>query len=189
MLRSLSRLAVLSLLAASVVPFEASANHPSCKQLFKARSQASDTPTAVVFKNQSNTVRGILWLDFSGQPKDYASLNPGEQTEFKTFLTHPWMITTGPGDCLKIIQPRPGGSVEVMKENEVISQDLAQQHPGEEGTALHKCPPGTVAVPETDACISQKQATRCRHQREGCDMGVEEACRNLARWDCPQTLR
>ena len=191
MFNSLPRFAyfALSVLAAAAMPFEARAEHPSCKQLFKARSVNSETPSTVVFKNQSNSVRGILWLDFAGQPKDYASLNPGEQTEFKTFVTHPWMITTGPGDCLKIIQPRAGGSLEVMEDNEVISQDLTQQNPGEEGTELHSCPPGTVAVPETDACISEKQATRCRNQREGCDIGVKEACRNLARWDCPPTLR
>lgn len=180
----------LTTLAAIALPIEASAEHPSCKQLSKARSEASSVATKIIFKNQSDTVRGILWLDFSGQPKDYASLNPGEQAEFNTFLTHPWMITTGPGDCLKIVQPQAGGSVEVMNANDVISQNLSGGENGEEESSVNtSCPPGTVPVPETDACMAENEAQRCRDQREGCDLGVKEACRNLARWDCPATLR
>ena len=56
-------------------------------------------------------MRGILWLDFNGQPKDYANLSDGEQVVLDTFMTHPWMITDGPGNCLQIVMPHPGARV------------------------------------------------------------------------------
>lgn len=125
----------------------ASAADPSCSQLFKIRSQNSDTATKITFVNDSGTVRALLWLDFSGQPKDYGSLNPGQQLTFDTFVTHPWMIATGPGDCLEIVMPRPGGSV--IR----IADESSGEEGGEEGEGgQHSCPPGTEPVPETDDC-------------------------------------
>jgi len=93
----------------------AAAQDASCKQLFKIRSLNSNTKTKITFINNSGMHRGIMWLDFKGQAKDYASLNHGQRVNLNTFLTHPWMITTGPGDCLEIIQPRAGGSVVTLK--------------------------------------------------------------------------
>lgn len=52
-----------------------------------------------------------MWLDFQARANDYATLSLGERKSFKTFLTHPWMVTTGPRDCLRIVLPKPGGSV------------------------------------------------------------------------------
>jgi hypothetical protein len=51
-----------------------------------------------------------LWLDFDGLPKDYANLNDREQVTLDTFMTHPWMVTDGPGNCLRIVLPHPGAS-------------------------------------------------------------------------------
>ena len=72
----------------------------SCKDRSKLRSQNSKTPTKLTFINRSGAMRGILWLDFDGLPKDYANLNDREQVTLDTFMTHPWMITDGPGNCL-----------------------------------------------------------------------------------------
>ncbi|MGZ8400657.1 MAG: VHL beta domain-containing protein [Methyloceanibacter sp.] len=84
---------------------------PSCKQRSKLRSQNSNTPTSITFINKSGQYRGILGLDFDGQPKDYANLNSGERVTLSTFMTHPWMITDGPGNCIQIVMPRGGGRV------------------------------------------------------------------------------
>ncbi len=176
--------AAMLLACTLLAPRAAIAADASCKQLFKVRSKNSDTPTTITFVNESGASRGILWLGFDGHPKDYATLNPGEKVQFQTFLTHPWMITNRPGDCLKIVMPRPGGSVERMKAG---AEPNGRRGPGtEEGGEATSCPPGTVPVPETDNCIPADLAQRCRDQREGCDQGVDEACRNLARWDCPE---
>ena len=84
---------------------------PSCKERTKLRSKNSDTKTKITFINRSGGTRGILWLDFNGQPKDYANLQNGEEAVFDTFMTHPWMITDGPGNCLQIVMPHPGARV------------------------------------------------------------------------------
>jgi len=84
---------------------------PSCSDLLKVKSQVSDTPAKITFINTSGMYRSILWLDFSGQPKDYAGLNSGEEVTLDTFLTHPWMVTDGPGNCVEIVMPHAGTRV------------------------------------------------------------------------------
>jgi von Hippel-Lindau disease tumor suppressor protein len=88
---------------------------PSCKDLFKIKSQGSDAKAKITFINKSGAYRGILWLDFSGQPKDYANLQAGEEITLDTFLTHPWMVTDGPGDCIEIFMPHAGTRVVTLK--------------------------------------------------------------------------
>jgi hypothetical protein len=83
----------------------------TCDTLRSEVSRNSDTPVSMTFVNNSDGYRAILWIDFSGQPKDYAGLNPGEQFSINTFLTHPWMITDGPGNCLEMFMPQQGVSV------------------------------------------------------------------------------
>ena len=46
-----------------------------------------------------------MWIDFEGALKDYGGLNSGEELILDTYRTHPWMIATGPGDCLQIFLP------------------------------------------------------------------------------------
>lgn len=55
--------------------------------------------------------RAILWLDFKGQPKTYAALNSGQRVTLDTYLTHPWMVTDGPGSCIQIVMPNRGAKV------------------------------------------------------------------------------
>jgi von Hippel-Lindau disease tumor suppressor protein len=88
---------------------------PSCKDLFKIKSQGSNAKAKITFVNRSGMYRSILWLDFSGQPKDYAGLNNGEDVTLDTFLTHPWMVADGPGDCIEIFMPHPGTRVVTLK--------------------------------------------------------------------------
>lgn len=81
---------------------------PSCQNRQSLRSQNSNTPTTLTLINSSGMYRSVLWLDFNGQPKDYAGLNDGEQLTLSTFMTHPWMIADGPGDCIEIVMPHAG---------------------------------------------------------------------------------
>ena len=89
----------------------AQAAEGSCKQLFKLKSIDSKSPTTITFVNASNAQRGLLWLGYDGQPKDYGNIAPGQSRTQKTFLGHPWMITNGPGDCIEIVMPTRSGSV------------------------------------------------------------------------------
>ena len=116
----------------------------SCKDRTKLRSQNSKTPTKLTFINRSGAMRGILWLDFDGLPKDYANLNDREQVTLDTFMTHPWMVTDGPGNCLRIVFPQAGGSVvelgsggaATIVKTAPATRDAGQEAGGEEGHRL-----------------------------------------------------
>ena len=73
-------------------------------------SQNSNTPQTATFTNYSGGYRVVMWLDFQGNPVDYASLNDGESFSVNSYLTHPWMITDGPGNCLEVIHLEYGVS-------------------------------------------------------------------------------
>lgn len=83
-------------------------NSMTCEAYDGARSQNSRVPAAVTFDNRTEGYRSVLWLDFDGVPQQMAALNPGESSTINTYLTHPWMITDGPGNCLEIHMPQPG---------------------------------------------------------------------------------
>jgi hypothetical protein len=80
----------------------------TCDDLRGERARNSDVPVTVTLQNQSDGYRGILWIDFNGQPVEYANLNPGESFTINTYVTHPWMFTDGPGNCLEMFMPQPG---------------------------------------------------------------------------------
>ena len=153
-----------------------SSSDASCKDRPNLRSQNSNSATKLTFINRSGGMRGILWLDFDGQPKEYANLHDGEQIMLDTFMTHPWMVTDGPGNCLRIVLPQKGASVVELgggsDANTVktapAKKPVAKKVTGcEEGFRLVKgrckritvneapqgCPPGTKPVPETDNCV------------------------------------
>ena len=83
----------------------------TCDQLGGQASQNSDVPVNMTFVNQSDGFRAVYWIGFDGQPKQYATLNPGEEFAISTFMTHPWMFTDGPGNCIEMFMPQPGISV------------------------------------------------------------------------------
>jgi hypothetical protein len=88
-----------------LAPSSARAGKRSCSELSELRSVHSKEPTKITFINKSGMFRSIMWVDFDGKLKDYGGLNPGEQRTQDTFRTHPWVIATGPGDCLQIFMP------------------------------------------------------------------------------------
>ena len=90
---------------AQTVPSSAKPGYRSCAERTSVRSEHSREPTTITFVNKSGMYRGLMWIDPQGQFKDYGGLNSGEKKSINTFRTHPWMITTGPGDCIQIIMP------------------------------------------------------------------------------------
>jgi hypothetical protein len=56
------------------------------------RSQTGDTPTSIVFMNESGRELAIYWVNYAGQPVFYRFLDPGDFYVQQTYLTHPWMI-------------------------------------------------------------------------------------------------
>lgn len=77
----------------------------SCKLHRGKTSRNSNTQVRVKFVNHTNAFRTLMWIDFKGRPKQYAALNPGQSYSVDTFLSHPWMITDGPGNCLEMFMP------------------------------------------------------------------------------------
>jgi len=129
---------------------------PSCKDLFKVKSQNSAMPAKITFINKSGMYRSIMWLDFNGRPKDYASLNSGQEVTLDTFLTHPWMVTDGPGNCIEIVMPHAGTRVVTLTgpggSAIQVPPPPAPNHKPPAPKVTSSCPPGTKPIPETDNC-------------------------------------
>ena len=84
------------------------ADGDSCTRFGKIKSKNSKTPVKITFINKTDSFRAVMWLDFKGQPQQYANLDPGQKTTINTFVTHPWMFTDGPGNCQEIYLPKAG---------------------------------------------------------------------------------
>jgi len=122
---------------------------PSCKDLFKVKSQGSNAKAKITFINRSGAYRSIMWLDFSGRPKDHAGLNSGEEITLDTFLTHPWMVTDGPGNCVDIFMPHAGTRVVMLK--------------APDGSVTAAPPPAPKkAAPAPKPAPKKKAAPKCR---------------------------
>lgn len=82
----------------------------TCDQFQNERSRNSDNPVTVTFINRSGAFRSVMWVDFNGRPTEYAALNDGERFTINTYLSHPWMFTDGPGNCIEMYMPVLGVS-------------------------------------------------------------------------------
>lgn len=100
---------------AQPVPSSARPGHRSCAERPKLKSLHSKEPTKITFVNKSGSYRGIVWMNFKGGFQDFGGLNSGESKTIDTFRTHPWMITTGPGDCIEIVMPSAEPGIAVLK--------------------------------------------------------------------------
>ncbi|MCW5697014.1 MAG: hypothetical protein KIS96_09830 [Bauldia sp.] len=74
----------------------------ACGAPGSVRTAATGPVIDVIFVNNSDGVRGILWIDGYGIPRDYETLDPGQAYTQSTYGQHVWMITDGPGNCLAI---------------------------------------------------------------------------------------
>ena len=155
--------------AAAPLPTQ-SATSVSCKKLGSIRSKYSNRPTKIVFVNNSGGYRGILWIDFKGQPKEYANLQAGQHITLDTFQTHPWMVTDGPGNCLQMALPRSDPSL--VKIGKVVAAPTSAPKP----QAKKKCKRGYQLV--DNKCIRKRDAaTACgpgyRLQGNKCVQGYQ----------------
>ena len=67
----------------------------ACSKQGSVRSQ-NGAPTSVTFVNKSGMYRALNWIDFDGRVTSFGGLNPGESKTLSSFVSHPWMIATGP---------------------------------------------------------------------------------------------
>lgn len=115
-----------------IVPSSARAAEYPCSERSERRSEHDREPTKITFVNKSGMYRAIAWIDYEGKQKDFGGLNDGEKKVLNTFRTHPWMVMTGPGDCLQIFLPAAEPSVvELLR----LPADDGKKAPDEERPA------------------------------------------------------
>lgn len=70
-----------------------------------ARSLHSEVQTSMTFCNRTAGTVRIYWLDFSGRPVLYFILDPGNQVQQATYVSHPWMAADSEGAPLAVFYP------------------------------------------------------------------------------------
>jgi len=58
------------------------------------KSTAWNEKVFVTFKNESDETVDLIWLDYSGNPVSYGTINAGETKNMNTYATHPWKVTS-----------------------------------------------------------------------------------------------
>lgn len=108
------RIAIAAVLTAAILglalagPATADPRRDTCAAFGSIRSANSDWPVTVTFRNRSDGYRSVMWIGFDGRPVEYANLNPGEDFSINTYVSHPWMFTDGPGNCVEMFMPQMG---------------------------------------------------------------------------------
>ena len=97
-----------SALALSALTTDFALADADCSALDSLHSKNSNTPAKLTFVNKTPESRTIIWIDFDGGQQQYKVLQPGKKWSIKTFLTHPWLVIDGPGNCLGIYLATPG---------------------------------------------------------------------------------
>jgi alpha-glucosidase len=80
------------------------------------RSDNSAEPVTIVFMNQTDKPKQLLWLDFDGVRKFYAVIPPFEEVTQQTFVTHPWVIADDGGRALMIFSGKGKMSKAVIED-------------------------------------------------------------------------
>jgi von Hippel-Lindau disease tumor supressor len=79
----------------------------ACSVESQLRSTSGATAVPVEFVNTSSQTRRLYWLDYAGRRVYYAQLGTGQSINQTTYVTHPWVITTGNDVCLAIYVTTP----------------------------------------------------------------------------------
>ena len=66
------------------------------------RSPGSDVATSLRFENRTTRALDVHWLDFAGQRKRYATVEPGATYTNATYVGHVWVVAESSGEGLAI---------------------------------------------------------------------------------------
>ncbi len=71
---------------------------PNTQQIFKELKQSprsfdSQVRTPIEFRNSSDKIRRVYWINYEGNAVLYATLRSGEHYRSDTYLSHPWLVT------------------------------------------------------------------------------------------------
>jgi hypothetical protein len=81
-----------------------------CEMLGQVLSHTGDMPQQITLTNMTDGYRGVVWIDYNGNFVDMGALNAGESMTIDSYVTHPFMITDGPGNCLEVMVTTGGQS-------------------------------------------------------------------------------
>jgi hypothetical protein len=95
--------------AAMPTPAPATESH-GCERLGQVLSLNGNQPQRITLTNMADGYRGVLWIDYNGDFVDIGGLNAGESITIDSYVTHPFMITDGPGNCLEVMVTTAGQS-------------------------------------------------------------------------------
>ncbi|TWG22203.1 von Hippel-Lindau disease tumor suppressor protein [Micromonospora palomenae] len=79
------------------------------------RSSGGGAETFVDFVNRRDSEVVVHWLDYDGQRRRYAVLEPGRSYRQQTYLGHPWVVTDAGGHGLVCFLPAPDVSRAVIR--------------------------------------------------------------------------
>ncbi|WP_446212346.1 VHL beta domain-containing protein [Micromonospora sp. IBSANI012] len=79
------------------------------------RSSGGGAETFVDFVNRRDSEVVVHWLDYDGQRRRYAVLDPGRSYRQQTYLGHPWVVTDAGGRGLVCFLPAPDVSRAVIR--------------------------------------------------------------------------
>lgn len=140
----------------------AAAEPISCKQAHQLKSKNSVTAARITFINKSGAMRVIQWKTFDGGYKDYGTLEPGQELVQDTFLTHPWIVANGPGDCAQAFLPVPGSSIAIL---DVTNEQVAERVGDDDG--------------DNSGASSKKSSKKQRDAESDHGPTPEQSCRDI----------
>jgi hypothetical protein len=82
---------------------------PGCPHPGRHVSPRSSDRATVIFTNRADRAVNVYWLDFQGQPREYAALLPGQSYTINTFVGHLWIAKAQDRTCFGGLHAiRPG---------------------------------------------------------------------------------
>jgi Domain of unknown function (DUF4062)/VHL beta domain len=93
--------------AASGVANSRPPNAPEILPELKKAPRSLDASNSVTleFRNRSQRVYRLYWINYQGLPVLYATLNPNQYHTQPTYITHPWLITDENDNFVKLHYP------------------------------------------------------------------------------------
>jgi hypothetical protein len=76
-----------------------------CRLARPLKSREGEVATTIRFTNRTSQVVRIYWLNYEGAQELYGYLQPSHSRSFDTYLTHPWVVADGSGDCISTFLP------------------------------------------------------------------------------------
>ncbi len=74
--------------------------------LAQTRSTQGGQSVSMSFVNNTGTKVQVLWLDFSGNRKLYAAIEPNGRYSVNTNSNHPWLVRDLEGACRAVVVPK-----------------------------------------------------------------------------------